>query len=115
MTTVRLSITKGEAASSGPAVLHLAGPLVMSTTADFQQRLRSEEAPAVVLDFREVPFIDSSGLGAMISVFLHFKKTGRKIVLTALNEKCHALIKMSNVESLFPTFDSIESARKSLT
>ncbi len=115
MNTPHLSIAKDEPDSNGPQVLRLSGPLVMSTTADFQKWLRAEPAKTVVLDFGDVPFIDSSGLGAMISVFLHFKQTGRKIVLTTLNEKCRALLKMSNVEALFPTYDAVDTARKALS
>jgi anti-sigma B factor antagonist len=114
MNTQRLSLTRSELAPGGPQVLHLIGPLVMSTTADFQKWLRAEPAHSVILDFTEVPFIDSSGLGALIAIFMHFKNTGRKLVLTCLNEKCHALLKMSNVEQFFPKFDSVEDACKGL-
>jgi anti-sigma B factor antagonist len=86
----------------------------MATTADFQQWMRSEPAQTVVLDFAEVPYIDSAGLGAVISVFLHFKQAGRKIALSSMNEKCRALMKMTNVEHLFQTFDSVDNARKAL-
>jgi len=86
----------------------------MSTTADFQQWLRAESAKTVILDFTEVPFIDSAGLGAAISIFLHFKKDGRKLAVSGMNEKCRALLKMTNVEQLFPMFDTVESARSAL-
>jgi anti-sigma B factor antagonist len=114
MDTPKLSITRNGDDSPGPKVLHLIGPLVMSTTADFQQQLRAEPAQTVVLDFTEVPFIDSAGLGAAISIFLHFKKSGRKLAVSGMNEKCRALLKMTNVEQLFPMFDSVESARSAL-
>jgi anti-sigma B factor antagonist len=114
MNTPRLSLTRSDAVSGGPQILHLIGPLVMATTADFQQWMRSEPAQTVVLDFAEVPYIDSAGLGAVISVFLHFKQAGRKIALSSMNEKCRALMKMTNVEHLFQTFDSVDNARKAL-
>ncbi len=114
MDTPKLSIRRNGDDPPGPQVLYLVGPLVMSTTADFQQELRAEPAPTVVLDFTEVPFIDSAGLGAAISIFLHFKKTGRKLAVSGMNEKCRALLKMTNVEQLFPMFDTVESARSAL-
>ena len=114
MDTPKLLITRNGNESAVPQVLHLAGPLVMATTADFQQQLRAEPAQTVILDFTEVPFIDSAGLGAAISIFLHFKKSGRKLAVSGMNEKCRALLKMTNVEQLFPMFDSVESARSAL-
>lgn len=114
MNTPKLSITRADVAPGGPQILHLIGPLVMATTQEFQQWLRAEPAHTVVLDFTEVPFIDSAGLGAVIAVFLHYKQQGRKFVITGMNEKCRALLKMTNVEHLFPTFDTLENARKEL-
>jgi anti-sigma B factor antagonist len=86
----------------------------MATTADFQSGLRAETAQVLVLDFTNVPFVDSAGLGALISIFLHYKTGGRKLALVGLNDKCRALLKMSNVESLFPTFATVEAARTAL-
>src|SRR5580658_4527583 len=114
METPKLSIRRNGNDAPGPQVLHLVGPLVMGTIADFSQQLRTEPAQTVVLDFAEVPFIDSAGLGAAISIFLHFKKSGRKLAVSGMNEKCRALLKMTNVEQLFPMFDTVESARNAL-
>ena len=100
--------------STTPVVVHMSGPLVMATIGDFQNQLRGETAPSVVLDFGEVPFIDSSGLGSMISIYLHFKQTGRKLAVVGMNEKCRALVKMTNVENIFPNFASVEAARAAL-
>ena len=50
----------------------------------------------------------------MISVFLHYKTGNRKLGLVGMNEKCRALMKMTNVENLFPTFASVEAARAAL-
>ena len=114
MNSPKLSLTRSESTPAGPLVLHLHGPLVMATTADFQSGLRAETAQVLVLDFTNVPFVDSAGLGALISIFLHYKTGGRKLALAGLNEKCRALLKMSNVENLFPTFATVEAARAAL-
>jgi anti-anti-sigma factor len=114
MNSPKLAVTRSESTPAGPLVLHLNGPLVMATTADFQSCLRAETAQILVLDFTSVPFVDSAGLGALISVFLHYKAGNRKLALVGLNEKCRALLKMSNVENLFPTFATVEVARTAL-
>jgi anti-sigma B factor antagonist len=114
MNTPKLSILREESSPGAPVVMHLTGPLVMATIADFQRTLRGETTAAVVLDFTEVPFIDSSGLGSMIGIHLHYKQANRKLAVTNMNEKCTALLKMTNVENLFPTFVSIDAARAAL-
>jgi anti-sigma B factor antagonist len=113
MNSPKLQFVRSET-PGGPVVIALTGPIVMATLSDFQAQLRAETAPTVVLDFSEVPFIDSSGLGSMISVFLHYKTGNRKLGLVGMNEKCRALMKMTNVENLFPTFASVEAARAAL-
>jgi anti-anti-sigma factor len=114
MNSPKLAVTRSETTPPGPLVLHLNGPLVMATTANFQSSLRAETAQILVLDFTGVPFVDSAGLGALISVFLHYKAGNRKLALVGLNEKCRALLKMSNVENLFPTFATVDAARAAL-
>lgn len=115
MNSPRLSLTRTENPPAGPLAIHLSGPLVMGTTAEFQSCLRTEPAHAVVLDFTGVPFVDSAGLGALIAIFLHYKQGGRKLAVVGMNEKCRALLKMTNVENLFPTFASVDAARAALT
>ena len=113
MNTPKLSITK-TSNGSGPAIVHLEWPLVMGTTAEFQQELRSGTDPTVILDFTASPFIDSAGLGALISIQLHFTHTKRKLAVAGMNEKCRALLKMTNVEALFPSYATVEDAKKAL-
>lgn len=114
MNSPKLVVTRSESTPAGPLVLHLNGPLVMATAADFQSCLRAETAQILILDFTSVPFVDSAGLGSLISVFIHYKTGNRKLALTGLNEKCRALLKMSHVENLFLTFASVEAARAAL-
>ncbi len=114
MNSAKIQFVRSDTPPGAPVVIRLIGPIVMATLADFQNHLRAESAPSLVLDFSEVPFIDSSGLGSMISVFLHYKQAGRKLGVVGMNEKCRALLKMTNVENLFPSFNSIEDARSAL-
>ncbi len=115
MNTPRLSLTRSDAVSGGPQILHLIGPLVMATTADFQQWMRAEPAQTVVLDFAEVPLHRFRGTGRGDFRFPALtSRQGRKFAITGMNEKCRALLKMTNVEHLFPTFDSVDNARKAL-
>jgi anti-anti-sigma factor len=76
MNSPRLSLTRTENPPAGPLAIHLSGPLVMGTTAEFQSCLRTEPAHAVVLDFTGVPFVDSAGLGVLIGIFTSLQAGG---------------------------------------
>lgn len=113
MNTPKLSILRADE-NGTITILRLRGPLIMANAAEFQQAMREEKAHSILLDFSEVPFIDSAGLGGLISIHLHFKQGGRDLAISGMNEKCRALMKMTNVENLFPTYPSVDAARSSL-
>ena len=48
-------------------VLSLRGPLTMENVTPFLNAVRRENAPTVILDLSGVPYLDSSGLGSLVS------------------------------------------------
>ena len=108
-----LTITPSDAAT-GQRILHLNGPIVVETLFKFRDTVNQETSATVVLDFSQVPYIDSAGLGSMVSAFVRYKDSGRSLTLAALNEKCRALLKMTNLDSTFKTFPTVEEALNSL-
>lgn len=105
-----LTITPAEGLASGQRVLHLEGPVVLETLFMFRDALRQETAAKVILDFTQVPYIDSAGLGSMVTAFVRFRDSGRALALAGMNAKCKALLQMTNLESTFRTFPTLEDA-----
>jgi len=48
-------------------VLSFHGPLTMENVSPFLNAVRREDAPTMILDFTNVPYLDSSGLGSLVS------------------------------------------------
>ena len=94
----------------GFKVLHVKGPLNIQTIFDFQSALRAEMSPTVIIDFAEVPFIDSTGLGALVGAHVAAQKAGRKLAFAAMNPQVKALLEMTHVSQFFPTFPTIQEA-----
>ena len=109
-----LTITAAAGPEAGQRVLHLNGPVVMETLFAFRDALKEETAERLILDFTQVPYIDSAGLGSMVTAFVRYKDAGRSLTLAALNEKCRALLQMTNLESTFKTFPTVEEALNNL-
>jgi ABC-type transporter Mla MlaB component len=61
-------------------VLSLRGPLTLETRSSFQNAVRREDAATMILDLTGVPYIDSSGLGSLVSTHVSCAKSGRRIV-----------------------------------
>jgi anti-sigma B factor antagonist len=110
MASQNMQIVTSAGARNGQKIFHLKGPLNIHTIFDFQAAMRAETSPSLIVDFTEVPFIDSSGLGALVSAHLHAQKSNRKVALAAMNPQVKALLEMTNVGGFLATYPTIEDA-----
>jgi len=101
--------------SEGRGVLRLRGPLTMENLPPFQNAVRREDAPTMILDLTEVPYIDSAGLGSLVSSYISHQKTGRRLVLTGVNDRVLKLFEITKVESLFLIFPNVWDAIDALS
>jgi anti-anti-sigma factor len=95
-------------------ILRLRGPLVTENLASFQNAVRRGNAAILFLDLSEVPYIDSAGLGSLVSLYISVHKAGRRVVLTGVNDRIAKLFEITRVESLFLTFPSLPDALDAL-
>lgn len=94
-------------------VLSIRGPLTMENVSPFMNAVRRETAPTMILDLSGVPYVDSSGLGSLVSACTSCTKSGRRMALTGVNRrvmKVFEITKTDNVFLMFPTLgDAIEA------
>jgi anti-sigma B factor antagonist len=110
-----LVIERFEDGNHGQSVLCLKGPLTIETFPSFQSAVRNEGAATVILDMTDVPYIDSSGLGSLVSAYVSRQKAGQRVVLSGVNERIMLLMEITRVEPLFLIFPTLDSAIDSLT
>ena len=55
-----LTIEDSPGSRDGQRILRLVGPLVMNNLFDFQARVRGDNSRALILDFTQVPYVDSA-------------------------------------------------------
>lgn len=91
-------------------VLRLSGPLTLDHMTDFQNAVRRENVPTLILDLSEVPYIDSAGIGSLVSIYVSRHKLGQRLALTGVNGYIINLLKITQVESLFLIFPSLGDA-----
>jgi len=98
---------------NGVVCLH--GPLTIENVLLFQNAIRREEkADTVILDLTGVPYMDSSGLGSLVSAYISRQKMGRRVALTGVNERIFNLFEVTRTDSLFLIFDTIDHALAAL-
>src|ERR1700757_2998335 len=94
-------------------VLSFHGPLTMENAPLFMNAVRREAAPTMILDLSDVPYLDSSGLGSLVSACTSCAKSGRRMALTGVNKRVLKVFEITKVEQIllmFPTLgDAIEA------
>lgn len=92
-------------------VLSLRGPLTAKNAPTFQNAMRREEpAHTVILDLSDVPYIDSAGLGLLVSAHVSRQKSGRRVVLSGINPRVRRLFEVTRMGDLFLIFASPQEA-----
>ena len=94
----------------GQRILRLKGPVVLSTLFHFQSTLRAKDEPSLIIDFTGVPYIDSAGIGALVSAYVTHNKDGRSLALVGVNDRVRNALIVTRVESFFRFFPTVAGA-----
>jgi anti-sigma B factor antagonist len=68
-----------------------------------------------IIDLANVPFIDSSGLGALVSGLKQAKLAGGTLVLAALRDQARMIFEITMAFRIFDVFDTTDEALVALT
>jgi anti-sigma B factor antagonist len=68
----------------------------------------------IVLDMRQVPFVDSVGLERLLDAVGELGRRGGDLRAVSLNDTCRDIFKVTLMESFVPVYDDHESAVRSL-
>ena len=99
---------------SGVRLLQLNGPLTLSTLLEFQEAVRQDKTKSLLLDVSGVPYMDSAGLGTVISVFVSCQSSHRGFGMFGICDRIQQLLDLTRVSSLMPCFSSLEEADSKL-
>ena len=99
------------AGPDGSRVMRLSGPLLISNLFDFQNRVRTNTSERLILDFSNVPYVDSAGIGALVGAHVTHDKQGRSLALVGVNSRVRAVLGVTHVEHLFHFFENVQEAQ----
>jgi anti-sigma B factor antagonist len=105
-----LTINTRQGKSPETRILSFEGPITLSGLFAFQAELRKETPPLTILDLSGVPYMDSSGMGAIINYFVSAQKNGRKLILAGVNERIYALLELTNTTKLLKVVPTLADA-----
>jgi anti-sigma B factor antagonist len=73
----------------------------------------SEQETKVLLNFAEVPYLDSTGLGEVVRSYTSIKKTGGVVKIVNLTNKVRDLLSVTKLITVFDTFENEDKAIES--
>lgn len=95
------------------AVLHVDGRLDLASAAEVKKSiLEAVDAghPYVVVDLGAVPFIDSSGLGALIGGLRAARTAGGDLRIANPGPQARMILELTTLDRVLTTHDTIEAA-----
>jgi anti-sigma B factor antagonist len=107
---VKLSVRKTDTV----AILDVSGKLMGGPDADvFKETIRNlldEGFKNVVVNMSQVPFINSTGLGILISAYTTLRKEDGVLKLANVTERIDSLLMITKLGTIFETYSSEEKA-----
>ena len=65
-------------------------------------------AKIILIDFKDVTFMDSSGLGALVLALKTVRSAGGKLTLCSINEQIKILFELTGMDRVFDIFENRE-------
>jgi len=84
----------------------------MTTMFEFQAMVRADQSRSLIIDFTNVPYVDSAGIGALVGAYVTRQNNGRNLALVGVSERIHNALKVTRVEQFFRFFDSVSAAEQ---
>ncbi|HRP09064.1 MAG TPA: STAS domain-containing protein, partial [Gemmatimonadales bacterium] len=94
-------------------VVVVEGQLIVANRQELKQTIQDAldgGARRFVVDFGPTAYIDSSGLGALVSINKKVRELGGELRLAGLNEDLRSLFELTKLDTLFAIADSANQA-----
>ena len=93
----------------GGRIVSLSGPVTLETLFDLQNTLRQEHSD-LILDLGKVPYMDSAGLGTILTAYASAQRHQNKFALANVPQRVMVLLQLTKVDTLLPIFNSVADA-----
>jgi len=99
--------------ASGVAVVQVEGQLIVGNRQELKelvQRALDAGERRILIDFSRTGYIDSSGLGALVSISKKVREAGGELRLSGLNEDLRSLFELTKLDTLFAIAETPQQA-----
>jgi anti-sigma B factor antagonist len=76
----------------------------------FESEGENDQQGLHIIDLTEVPYIDSAGLGLIVSHYVRCQGRGVRLVVAGASQRVVQLFELTKVDQFFPRFATTEEA-----
>jgi anti-sigma B factor antagonist len=101
---------------SGVVIVGVEGQLIVGNRQELKQKVLEaleEGSRKFVIDFSKTGYIDSSGLGVLVSLSKKIREQGGELRLANLNDDLKTLFELTKLDTLFQISDTRDRALSS--
>ncbi len=98
------------------AVVYLSGAILFGEeSASLRSMVRDllNQSNQIVLDLKEVSYIDSGGLGTLVALYASARKVGGEIKLSRLGPRANEVLQITKLMTIFDVYDDADAAAAS--
>lgn len=99
---------------NGVAVITISGRLALGGETEKLEaavtKLLTQDHKTIVLDISALDYVDSSGVGLLVSCLTKLKKSGGEMKVAGANPRIRRIFSMTGVESMMSLYDSVAAA-----
>ena len=103
--------------AGGVTVVDLSGRITLGESSALLRKtirdLLSDDRANILLNLADVDYIDSSGIGELVSGYTAVKKSGGSLKLLQLTKKVHDLIQLTKLFTVFDVYSDERTALRS--
>jgi anti-sigma B factor antagonist len=99
---------------NGFTILRVQGVIKLGESAQFfadalDRALREDEGD-VLIDFSDINYIDSTGIGELVGYLGRFRNVDRKLILINPSERIRKLLEVAHLLDKFTIYESVQAA-----
>ena len=100
-------------------VIQPSGRLDVTTAADFRRQVNDIASTAkppqyLLVDLQEITFMDSSGLGALVSALKSIRNSNGEMVIAGANDQVQMLFELTSMTKIFKIYPTIDEFNATL-
>jgi anti-anti-sigma factor len=100
-------------------VIRPSGRLDVTTAAEFRRQVSDIASVAnppkyLLVDLQEITFMDSSGLGALVSALKAFRNNNGEMVISGANDQVQMLFELTSMTKIFKIYTTADEFKATL-